>query len=315
VPAKAILFRPQTAVRVRWNMNTDTPLPPEEPAGENPPDGAMIDYYLAAPAVGPVTLEILDASGAVVRSYSSEDRVEQPDPLPAIPQYWVRPPHPLRADAGMHRFLWDMHWTPLSRGGYGMEAIAHDTPQSIVSVWAMPGRYTVRLRAGGQEYTQPLTLKMDPRVKTPQAGLLQQYTLAKALYDDTLKLRDALVQLRALRARTKAVKVQGDAAAALVALDRDAAALEGAGAGGGRGGRGGAAAGPLTLTSAPAALGGLLRALESADVEPTTQLAAAAADRRAAAARLLTQWTSLKTTRLAELNAALVRANLPAIQP
>jgi hypothetical protein len=156
---------------------------------------------------------------------------------------------------------------------------------------------------------------MDPRVKTPQAGLLQQYTLAKALYDDILKLRDALAQLRGLRARAKAVEAQGDAAAALAAFDRDAAALEGAGAGGGRGGRGGAPAGPLTLTSASSALGGLLRAFESADVAPTTQLAAAAADRRAAAALLLTQWASLKTTRLAELNAALSHANLPAIQP
>src|SRR5207244_6322700 len=68
-----LLFKPQTALRVRANLNTDTPLPPDEPAGENPPDGAMIDYSLAKDAVGPVTIEIKDSKGASVRKYSSAD--------------------------------------------------------------------------------------------------------------------------------------------------------------------------------------------------------------------------------------------------
>jgi photosystem II stability/assembly factor-like uncharacterized protein len=98
----AVLLKPQTAVRVRWNMNTDTPLPPDEPAGLNPPDGAMIDYYLKSNATGPVTLEILDAAGARVRRYSSADPVPPP-PDPAtfpVPLYWVRPPLRLSTAAG-----------------------------------------------------------------------------------------------------------------------------------------------------------------------------------------------------------------------
>ncbi len=98
--ANAFLFKPQTAMRVRWNMNTDTPLPPDEPAGANPPDGAVIDYYIGAAASGPVKLEILDAAGKVIRHYSSEDPVEPVDPMLAVPAYWVRPPHPLAANAG-----------------------------------------------------------------------------------------------------------------------------------------------------------------------------------------------------------------------
>ena len=76
----AVLFKPQTAWRVRWNTNTDTPLPPDEPTAPNPPEGAIIDYYLKSAASGPVTLEILASDGTVVREYSSDDEVFRPDP-------------------------------------------------------------------------------------------------------------------------------------------------------------------------------------------------------------------------------------------
>src|ERR1700716_1934898 len=86
------LFKPQTAMRVRWNLNTDTPLPPDEPAGENPPEGAMIDYRLGANVAGPATLEIKDGKGNVVRRYASNDPIPPPDPKLKIPRYWIRPP-------------------------------------------------------------------------------------------------------------------------------------------------------------------------------------------------------------------------------
>ncbi|MBA3386170.1 MAG: glycoside hydrolase, partial [Chthoniobacterales bacterium] len=109
------LFKPQTALRVRWSMNTDTPLPPDEPAGENPPDGAMIHYSLAEESAEPVTLEIKDSKGNLVRRYASTDVPVEPDPkLLRIPRYWVRPPQPLSAARGLHRFLWDMHYAPVT---------------------------------------------------------------------------------------------------------------------------------------------------------------------------------------------------------
>ncbi len=81
-------------------MNTDTPLPPEEPAGQNPPDGAIIDYFLKEGARGPVTLEILDAAGGLVRRYSSADPVEPVRDEANVPAYWIRPPRVLSRRAG-----------------------------------------------------------------------------------------------------------------------------------------------------------------------------------------------------------------------
>ncbi len=115
---EAILFKPQPAMRVRWDMNTDTPMPPDEPAGPNPPEGAIIDYYLKSAANGPVTLEIVGSDGKAVRKYSSTDQVFTPDPATStIPLYWYRPLSALSAAAGMHRVTWDVHYQPLDGGG------------------------------------------------------------------------------------------------------------------------------------------------------------------------------------------------------
>ena len=316
--AAAFLYKPETAIRVRWNMNTDTPLPPDEPAGQNPPDGAIIDYYLGAAASGAVTLEILDSAGALVRRYASTDPVEPVDPLPAVPAYWVRPPHPLSSQAGMHRFLWDLHCTPLAggRSGYGMQAIVHDTPPSITSIWVMPGRYTVKLTAGGKSYTQSLTVKMDPRVRTPLAGLQQQFTLSKQMYDDIVKTSKALEQIRAMRAQLGPLREKagpGTTADAMAAFDQKLVAVGGATGGGRGGGRGAVAAGPDTLASVSSSLTQLMRLLESADVAPATQAVAAAADRRAALAKLVERWNALQSRDLADLNSRLQQANLPAV--
>ena len=111
----AFLFKPEEAIRWRWNRNPDTPLPPETPAGKNPPDGAILDYYLASAARGPVVLEILDSTGAVVRRYSSTDTPLSMDKLAGeypIPMYWVRPSQMLSTAPGMHRFVWDLRHAP-----------------------------------------------------------------------------------------------------------------------------------------------------------------------------------------------------------
>ena len=105
----AYLFAPRPAWRFNRNTNTDTPLPPEEPAGKNPPDGAILYYWLPSDAKAPVTLEILDSTGKVLRKYSSADKPEPPSPTLNIPTYWIRPAAILAAKAGMHRFVWDLH--------------------------------------------------------------------------------------------------------------------------------------------------------------------------------------------------------------
>ena len=232
--AGAFLFRPETAIRVRWDMNTDTPIPPDEPAGQNPPDGAIIDYYLGASASGAVTLEVADSAGKLVRRYSSDDPVEPVDPASlAIPTYWVRPPHPLSNAPGMHRFLWDVHYQPVREGrpNYPMQAIYHDTAPATDAPWVMPGNYTVKLTANGKSYTEPLMVKMDPRVRTPAAELARQFTLSKQLYDDVLEASKSLEKIRALRKQLQQVREragQGATADAIEAFDKKAAAIEGA---------------------------------------------------------------------------------------
>ncbi len=271
--ATAFLFRPETGIRVRWDTNTDTPLPPDVPAGQNPPDGAIVDYYLASAANGPVTLEVSDTAGNLVRRYSSADPVEPIDPMLAIPKYWVRPPLVLSTEPGMHRFLWDLHYPPLPNGPaeYPMQAVYRDTAPAPSSPWALPGKYTVKLTVNGQSYTQPLLVKMDPRVHTLGAGLQQQFNLSKQLYDDLVASSAAVAQLHALRAKWKELQNragQSPAADAIAEMDKTASALEGTARGRFGGGRGGAPTGPDTFNSVDSSLNALMQLLQEADGRP-----------------------------------------------
>jgi len=200
---ETVLYKPGTAWRVRWNTNTDTPLPPDEVRAPNPPEGGIIDYYLASDAQGPVSLEITDAAGKLVRHYSSADPPEHPLPDPAtdapLPLYWYRKPQTVSASAGMHRFTWDLHYQPIpgvggGRGGGGLpiSAVPYDTVPAPATPWVAPGTYTVKLTANGKTYSQPIVVKQDPRVKTPAVAIQQVYTLSKATYYETLAAAEAL---------------------------------------------------------------------------------------------------------------------------
>jgi photosystem II stability/assembly factor-like uncharacterized protein len=180
----ALLYKPQRAWRYRWNKNTDTPLPADEPAGQNPPDGAIIDYYLASPAAA-VTLEILDANNTLVRRYTSRDVAPPPADTGNVPWYWIRPTLTLATTKGMHRFVWDLHYTPVppKTPSYPISAIPFNTPPDYSSPWVLPGTYTVRLTADGKTATQPLIVQMDPRVPTSRAGLEQQFALSMRVYE------------------------------------------------------------------------------------------------------------------------------------
>jgi photosystem II stability/assembly factor-like uncharacterized protein len=177
------LYRPQDAWRVRWNMNTDAPLPPDEPAGENPPDGAVINYWLKA-AVASVVIEIRDAGGRVVRRHTSEEKSEPARDEGNVPRYWIRQPRPPARTAGMHRVVWDLRFTPPKSDAvaFPIAATPGNTPRVPAGPWVMPGGYTVRLTAGGQTLTQPLLVRMDPRVKAVSSGLDQQFKLSMRLY-------------------------------------------------------------------------------------------------------------------------------------
>ncbi|HMV51946.1 MAG TPA: glycoside hydrolase, partial [Blastocatellia bacterium] len=249
--AAAHLYKPQTAIRVRRSNNTDTPIPPEEPMGQNPPDGAIINYWLKADAKE-VTLEILGPANRVLRRYSSSDQPDVVDPkTQAYPEYWFRAPRVLSNKAGLQRWTWDLRQVPpvgFPRS-YPMTAIYQDTPPQPDGPLVQPGAYQVRLNVDGKSFTQPLTVKMDPRVTTSQAGLAQIHDVATRCYDGITKARAAQADIRKLREQLRALKdkagsgaVAPDVLNAIAALDQKASAIEGAGGGGrfgGGGGRGG----------------------------------------------------------------------------
>jgi photosystem II stability/assembly factor-like uncharacterized protein len=163
--ARAHLFAPRPTYRLPRDTNEDTPLPPEEPAAKNPPDGAILYYYLKSAASSEMTLEIIDSTGKLVRRFSSSDKQAPPDPALNVPTYWIRLFRPLSTEAGMHRFVWDLHAAPAGGGGrreYPISAIYQDTP-GTQGEWMPAGNYTVKLTVDGKTYRQALMVKPDPR--------------------------------------------------------------------------------------------------------------------------------------------------------
>ncbi|HXW54874.1 MAG TPA: hypothetical protein VEJ67_03930 [Candidatus Cybelea sp.] len=311
--SQAYLFSPEVAYRVRWDTNPDTPLPPDFPAGQNPPDGAVINYYLAATTSGPITLEIEDSAGKIVRRWSSAD---QPQPIPpdlGIPTYWVRPAQVLSGTAGMHRFLWDLHYArvPGMAPSYPIAAVPHSTAPQPTSPWAMPGEYRVVLTAEDKKYTQPLTVKMDPRVKTSLLGLKRQFTESMELYERLLNVSPAFDQAVELRKQLAEVKnhSQGELLDAVNHLDEKLQGLAGAE----RGFPGAAEAAP-SLGGMRMRLLMLMNVFQEADVTPTSQASMAASELAREVPAVMESWASVKTHDIPALNAQLRAANVPEVK-
>jgi len=227
----AHLYTPQTALRIRGDMNPPTPWVPDMATGENPPDGAVIDYYLGPKISGVVALEVVDSKGAVVSRVKSDDPIVPLDPRYPDPVLWARPQRVLSAAPGHHRFLWDLQYPQvpgMSTGPDAEQAVPYNTPSVSTAPWVMPGKYTVRLIAGGKTLTEPLTVVMDPRVKTPMADLEQQFSIAYSIYSDTLKATAAMHEIQVLRdqlhSRSGQAPVQQEGESLQTKLDRIAGA-------------------------------------------------------------------------------------------
>lgn len=186
--ANAYLLRPSTAIRVRWDNDQETPLPPETSAGKNPPDGAIFDYYLKSVPPGVVTLEIHDARGKLVRRFTSLTPTADTTPK-NVPEYWFGPLAALPKNVGHNRFVWDLRYDspktlPFSYYGNILDyveytlsdhAIPEDTPrEQTLGPLAVPGQYEAVLIANGVLMKQPFTISLDPRVHASQADLVKQ---------------------------------------------------------------------------------------------------------------------------------------------
>lgn len=273
----------------------------------------MIDYYVGTSTSGEVSLEIKDERGAVVRRYSSADPVPTPDPNLAIPPYWIRAPQKLTAEPGMHRFLWDLHHTPVPGvpPQYPIAAIYRNTSPAATSPWAMPGNYTVVFHAGGKSYSQPLVLRMDPRVKASTADIAEQFRLSRQVYDEWLALSSISDAVRVLRGQLTEVRPRA-AEDLKKRIDELAAKLQTLAGGGAPGGPAGA---PASTTPTIATVTGRLRTLfnlfESVDAAPTPQAAAAVPTVIAESRALKESWQRLKSQDISSLNQELRGAGLP----
>jgi len=311
----AYLFKPATGIRVRFGTNDPTPWPPELPAGENPPAGAIVDYYLPS-AAGEVKLEFLNAQGKVVRTYASTDPVRKPDPAtdPAgynklcqdtpgapdcgLPLYWPAPPQVLKTAAGMHRFTWDMHYGPIAGaagGGRGggdgsVGAVPHRSYPVVNSPWVAPGVYTVRLTANGKSVTQPITIRMDPRVKlTPEVQ--QIFTLTARFENSAQNALSAWKEARALIERLKTRPQSASNAALIGKLEQIAPTETPAPTGGPRADAPPAA---TTLSNIAGQLIGSVMSMQGAEMPPTAAELAACAKQESAYAALMAKWSALK---------------------
>ncbi len=331
----AYLFKPATAVRIRFGTNEPTPWPPELPAGENPPPGAIIDYYVGGSVSGPITLEILDTAGKPVRTFSSDDPLP-PDPARdpegynrtcqatptaphcALPLYWPAPVEHLETTAGMHRFSWDMRFTPITTEDGPLAgsidatgAVPHRTYPEINSPWAPPGRYTIRLTVNGKRQSQPLLLRLDPRVRTPSVVLARISSLTREMYDGARAAQAAFLEARRLSTALEGV-TGNDVAAFRAKVDSLAPAPRPRGGfGGGFGFR--AASGPPSLESARNAMLNAAMAMQQAEVAPTAGQLAACDRARIESREVLGKWEALKGAGLSKLNASRRAAGLAPI--
>ncbi len=205
------LVAPPSTIRVRDNMFLDTPILPEEPTGQNPPDGAILDYTLLQNA-SEVTLEILDSEGQAVRKYSSKDQPEVLDTASyQYPTYWFRPEQKIATTSGHQRFIWDLRYAP-PRGAprqHSISAVYQNTPTGPQGPLVMPGKYRVRLTADGKTMEQALEVKMDPRVMISPTDLKEQHDYSMQCYEGYHELQNLRESIEAqLNGKKKLKKAQ-----------------------------------------------------------------------------------------------------------
>ncbi|MGO8795660.1 MAG: WD40/YVTN/BNR-like repeat-containing protein [Candidatus Sulfotelmatobacter sp.] len=314
-PTAAHLFAPASAYRIQRDNYTDTPLPPDEPFAVNPPDGAIIDYYLPQAGSAAVSLEILDASGKVVRKFSSDDKPDVSEEAlkkQLIPLYWLRPFRALSADAGMHRWVWDLHYpAPDSTGHeYPISAIPGDTPRYPLGPTALPGTYTARLTADGKTYTEHFAVKMDPRIKISAAALEKKFQtetrLASLLSETSKAVHEAGSIREPLEKASK--QANGTTLDSIKDFQTKLASVVGSPAG--------FLAPPsaeVTLTAVNAQVAVLYGQVWQVDAEPTTTQFAAITKIGHDATDARERWNKIKKS-LPALNHSLHDAKLPEIQ-
>ncbi len=303
--ANVLLYQPATAIRVDNDVFLGSPLPPEEPAAKNPPDGAVVDYYLKAPAKQ-VTLEIYDPSGKLVRRFASGAKQPAYPPLPIAPR-WLPKPAVLENSTGMHRFVWDLRWNSSGTLEEIEEAEAYGAPHGPR---VTPGIYQIKLTVDDETFTQNLKVEMDPRSSATSAELDQQLHLALEIFGEVHRSRRAVAEISAVKKHLAEVqqKVASQPALLKQVTDMQAAIAKI------EKGSGTASPDSMGLDAANSGLASALRVVEGGDRTTPAQVVELYQQSAAAAKARIAEWTNLKSTELPQLNHALQKAGVPAIQ-
>ncbi len=325
------LFKTAEAIRVRRNVNGDTPFPPEIPHADNPPNGAIVYYFLGARPSGDLTLEVRDSGGHIVRRLSSAALPALAEPPPPVPDFWVEKPAPLPAAPGLNRAVWNLRCDspPTFSHSYEINANPGQTPASPEGPLVLPGVYTLTLTADGKTYTQTVSVKNDPRSPASAGDLREQSELQMSLcrciqetWDDYHQITD----LRSGLAKILMANPPAEVATAAHELDTKLSALGGSAGfgrrpGGGGGFPGGAAPAPRTFMTIHSAAVRQLNTLDSGDMSPGEALRKACTVTETDLQKTVKSWELLKTADIAAFNALLVKNSLkplgdpPALSP
>ena len=303
---KPYLYSSPMTVRVDNDAFLGTPLPPEEPQANNPPDGAIVDYYLGSEA-SKVTLQVLDEKGQILRHFSSADKPMIKRPLLPIAERWFPKPQTLKTSPGEHRFIWD-----LSSGGSGTDVEGDDIDAGSIPPGPRvpPGTYTLRLTVDGTATERPVQVIMDPRSPATMEVLDQQFALGGSIYRETLASRKAMAELESVETQLNKVQssnnnpadLQRELQSALTKLE----AIKN-----GEGENSDASEKKIGLADANTGLGVALRVVESGDRPAPAQAIVIFDQMKSAANAQTAAWQHFKASDLAKVNAALQRAHQP----
>jgi photosystem II stability/assembly factor-like uncharacterized protein len=303
------LFQPAPAVRMQWDTYTDTPFNPDVAAAENPPDGAVIDYYVKTPPAGEMKLEIYDGSGKLVRSYSSNGAAELGYKV-NVPDFWLAPAAVLSKEPGLHRFVWDLRYPDpeqLLYTYFGIHvnyfeytladhAIPHNTPwHEPQGPMVVPGTYEVRLTAGGQTWRHSIAVQLDPRLSYTSQELQRQLDLAQRVaagMGATYHAYNHAAQLHAELANRLASLKETDALDAAKELDTKVQGFTDS-------------AGPMNRD-----LTRMMIAVDQSDSPPASQVVEVAVGMCQDAKSALARWSDLRTNDLAKVNGLLKQQKL-----
>jgi photosystem II stability/assembly factor-like uncharacterized protein len=190
-------FSPETAYRTRI---FSFPVRGNMAVGENPPSGAVLDYWLKEAPKEEIKLEILDTKGNVIRKFSSKKPKQEASGEEENP-FRRRGGESIPAEKGLNRFVWDFRYEPATKvpglvvwGGSGAGPLA------------VPGKYEAKLTVAGKAYTEPLEVKEDPRVPVTQADLEKQFALSLKIRDRLSEAHKAVNEMKEVQAQIATLK-------------------------------------------------------------------------------------------------------------